>query len=230
MDEGEQVPAELQQQARAMGDPTRHQIFRHIAEADEPVTVAELTDLVGLNHNAVRQHLAVLKDAGLIVDEIEHRQRPGRPRLLYRVDPEAAGAWGTPGPYEYLAFLLSDALGAGISPREAGRRAGRREAASFDAETDGLDAIESEMTRRGFRPVRSTRGTKTNFVLERCPFEEVAAANPEAVCQLHLGLAEGFLEQAEGLDVIRLVAKNPHRARCRLAINSPHRSTAAASR
>jgi predicted ArsR family transcriptional regulator len=224
------VPVELQQQARAIGEPTRNRIFRHIAEADRPVTVAELTELVGLNHNAVRQHLAVLKDAGLVVEDIEHRNQPGRPRLLYRIDPEAAGAWGTHGPYEYLAFLLSEALGAGISPREAGRRAGRREAASVDADIDGLDAIESEMTQRGFRPIRTTRGTKTSFVLERCPFEDVAAANPEADCQLHLGLAEGFLEDADGLEVIRLTARNPHRAGCRLAINSPRRPAAAASR
>ncbi len=36
-----------------------HLKFRYIAELSEPVKVAELTNLVKLNHNAVRQHLAV---------------------------------------------------------------------------------------------------------------------------------------------------------------------------
>jgi DNA-binding transcriptional ArsR family regulator len=43
-----------QAEARALGDPTRYRIFRYIADARRPVGVAELTDLLGLNHNAVR--------------------------------------------------------------------------------------------------------------------------------------------------------------------------------
>ena len=54
--------------------------FRHIAEATRPIDVAELTALLGLNHNAVRQHLAVLEDAELAIEEIEQRRRPRRPR------------------------------------------------------------------------------------------------------------------------------------------------------
>lgn len=209
--------ADLQQEARALGDPTRHRIFRFVAEAAHPVGVAELTDYMGLNHNAVRQHLAVLKDAGLVLEGIEGRTRPGRPRLLYRLNPETAGAWGTSGPYEYLASLFGEALRDGMSPREAGRHAGRREAEHLDAVGDPVDVLEKDMTQRGFRPTRADRGANIDFVFGRCPFEDVAAANPEAVCQVHLGLAEGMAEGLDGLEVLRLVPKNPHRAGCRLA-------------
>ncbi|MHB1783921.1 MAG: ArsR/SmtB family transcription factor, partial [Acidimicrobiales bacterium] len=61
----------LQHEARALGDLTRHSLFRYIADAPDAVGVAELTDHVRLNHNAVRQHLAVLKDAGLVTEEVE---------------------------------------------------------------------------------------------------------------------------------------------------------------
>ena len=61
----------LQRQARSLGDPTRHRIFRHIAEARHPIDVTALTALLGLNHNAVRQHLAVLEDAELAIEKIE---------------------------------------------------------------------------------------------------------------------------------------------------------------
>ena len=54
----------LQEQARALGDPTRHGIFRYVADAQRPVDIAELTDYFGVNHNAIRQHLAKLVSAG----------------------------------------------------------------------------------------------------------------------------------------------------------------------
>ena len=60
----------------ALGDPTRHSIFRYVAAKRRPVDVAELTAHVGLHHNAVRQHLARLVDAGL-VEEPRPRRRVG---------------------------------------------------------------------------------------------------------------------------------------------------------
>jgi DNA-binding transcriptional ArsR family regulator len=51
---------DVQREARALGDPTRHRLFRYIVDAARPVGVGELTDYEQLNHNAVRQHLAVL--------------------------------------------------------------------------------------------------------------------------------------------------------------------------
>jgi DNA-binding transcriptional ArsR family regulator len=52
----------LQQQAKALSDPTRHGIFRYIVDAGDDVHVAELTEHFGFNHNAIRQHLAKLAD------------------------------------------------------------------------------------------------------------------------------------------------------------------------
>ena len=40
----------LQTQARALGDPTRHELFRYIVDAGRPVDVVELTD--GLQSDA----------------------------------------------------------------------------------------------------------------------------------------------------------------------------------
>jgi DNA-binding transcriptional ArsR family regulator len=57
------MTANLQAQARALGDPTRYEVFRYIADASRPVDVAELTAHFGFNHNAIRQHLAKLVDA-----------------------------------------------------------------------------------------------------------------------------------------------------------------------
>lgn len=212
------APAEVQVEARALGDPTRYSIFRYIVDAGRPVGVAELTEFVQLNHNAVRQHLTLLKDAGLVAEEVEDRARPGRPRLLYTLDPAAAGSWGTSGPYAWLAGVLTGAVRLGLDSRQAGWQEGHRRAVEVVGEVDSADQLEEEMVKRGFRPARSERGRRIDFVLERCPFEEVASEDPATICQLHLGLAEGLAEGLGGLGVDRLVSKNPRRAGCRLVV------------
>lgn len=212
------VDDELQLEARALGDPTRHRLFRYVADAERPVGVAELTDYVQLNHNAVRQHLAVLKEARLVTEEVEDRSRPGRPRLLYRLHPEAAGRWGTTSAYAWLAGLLSDAIRRQQDPRQVGRQDGHRRAAELSGTGEPVDLLEQEMARRGFRPKSAERGRKVEFVLGRCPFADVAEADPDIVCQLHLGLAEGLAEGLGGLEVERFVAKDPRRACCRITV------------
>jgi predicted ArsR family transcriptional regulator len=92
------------------------------------------------------------------------------------------------------------------------RQDGHRRAAEFSGPGDPADLLEEEMARRGFRPARTGYGRRISFVLGRCPFADVAVTEPETVCQLHLGLAEGL----GGLEAERLVAKDARRAGCRL--------------
>ena len=78
--------SDLQLQARALGDPTRHELFRYIADAGRPVDVAELTKHLGLHHNAIRQHLAKLVEAALVTESTAPTVGRGRPRLCYTLD------------------------------------------------------------------------------------------------------------------------------------------------
>lgn len=209
--------AEVQREARALGDPTRYRLFCYLAEVPHPVGVAELTGYVRLHHNAVRQHLAVLKDAGLVCEEAEGRSRPGRPRLLYHLHPEVAGRWGIPGGYAWLASVLAGAVRRGQDARRAGREEGRR-AAELAGPGDPADLLQQEMTRRGFRPARAGAGQQISLMLGHCPFAEVAATDPETVCGLHLGLAEGLAGGLGGLAVERLTARDSRLAGCRLTL------------
>jgi predicted ArsR family transcriptional regulator len=159
-------------------------------DAARPVGVGELTDYEQLNHNAVRQHLAVLKDAGLVTEEVEDRDRAGRPRLLYRLHPEVAGSWGTPGAYVWLATLLSDAIRGKQDPRQVGRQDGHRRAAEIAGTRDRVDLLEAKMTVAAFVRLGYNVVVGVDFVLGRCPFAEVAASDPGTVCQLHLGMAD----------------------------------------
>lgn len=216
---------ELQRQARALGDPTRHLIFRYVADSPTAVGVAEITDYIGFNHNAIRQHLAVLCEAGLVIEEVEDRGRPGRPRLLYRLAPEAAGGFGVPGPYEGLTLMLLEMLRTGASAVDVGHAAGRRLAEDMEPGADPVGALEEAMGRAGFRPLRKDRGKSAELVMGRCPFATAAAAHQDTVCDLHLGLASGLADGLGDAEVTELVAKDPRRAGCQLRIQRPPESS-----
>lgn len=219
------VDAELVLQGRALGDPTRHHIFRYIADAGRPVGVAELTADVKLNHNAVRQHLAVLRDAGLVLEEVEERDRPGRPRLMYRIAPEVEGSWGTSGPLEFLAQALAEVISTNSSPYEVGRRLGRERAGQLAPELEVVEPaqlLEDEMSRRGFRatakPGTAKPGTaKVELALHRCPFAAVADSSPEVVCELHRGLTDGLCEGLGDLEMTAFTPRRNKRQVCRVA-------------
>jgi DNA-binding transcriptional ArsR family regulator len=64
----------------ALGDPTRRAIFERLA--DQPRAVGELASELPVSRPAVSQHLKVLKDAGLVIDQ------PIGTRRIYRLDPK----------------------------------------------------------------------------------------------------------------------------------------------
>jgi predicted ArsR family transcriptional regulator len=209
----------VQRQARALGDPTRYDIFRFVADAQGPVRVATLAAYLGFNHNAVRQHLAKLTQAGLLTEERASPTTTGRPPLEYRVAPSAMGSWGAPGPYEFLALMLLDIADGSRSPIEAGADAGQTLGEARAAGADPVDTLEAEMARRGFEPRREDAGPVIELVLERCPFLAAASAHPDVVCQIHRGLAAGILDgMGAGLHVSDLVVHPPAEAGCRLRL------------
>ena len=65
----------------ALGDLTRLAIVERLVE--RPCAVVDLARELPVTRPAVSQHLRILKDAGLVIDE-----RAGN-RRIYRVDPEA---------------------------------------------------------------------------------------------------------------------------------------------
>ncbi len=68
----------------ALGDTTRRAIFELLA--DGPHAVGDIARQLPVSRPAVSQHLKVLKEAGLVVD-----QQVGT-RRLYRLNPEGVGS------------------------------------------------------------------------------------------------------------------------------------------
>lgn len=206
----------MQLQARALGDPTRHGIFQYVANAEGPVGVAELTAHFGLNHNAIRQHLAKLVEARLVDERTAPPSGRGRPRLQYVVDPSAESRWGVQGPYERLSLWLAEMVRTGDTAVEVGRRVGRRRRLGSTPSGDPVAELMHQMAAHGFDPVVRQQGSKVDITLRTCPFATTALADPDTVCDLHLGIARGIADNLDGLVVDELVIKDPRRARCRL--------------
>ena len=208
----------LQQQARALGDPTRHAIFRHLADAGRPMGIAELNDRFPLNHNAIRQHLAKLEAAGLVVEGKAPASGRGRPRLVYEANPAVDARWGATGPYERLSRLLVEIIRSGRSAEEVGRGA----ADQFRVPSPSGDVVadmHAAMARQGFEPEVRPRRNGAEIVLHECPFATAALADRSTVCALHLGIAQGLTE-ATPAAVTELVAYDPRKADCRLRIRA----------
>ena len=159
----------LQEQARALGDPTRHAIFRHVVESGRPVGIAELNEHFAFNHNAIHQHLAKLVAAGLVIEAKAATGGRGRPRLVYEVNPAVEGSWGTTGPYERLSRLLIEIIRSGLEADEVGRRAAdqfRVPVPSGDIVAD----VRAAMARQGFEPEVIETRADADVVLQSCPF------------------------------------------------------------
>ncbi|GAB2964746.1 metalloregulator ArsR/SmtB family transcription factor [Amycolatopsis acidiphila] len=68
---------------RALGDPVRWVVLRHLAAAPGEVGASELADVVTVGQPTLSYHLAVLREAGLIERRKEGRQH------FHRIRPEA---------------------------------------------------------------------------------------------------------------------------------------------
>jgi DNA-binding transcriptional ArsR family regulator len=66
-------------QLAALADPTRLAVFERLAK--RPAAVQEIADHFPVSRPAISQHLRVLKDAGLVLDEAVGNRR------IYRVNP-----------------------------------------------------------------------------------------------------------------------------------------------
>lgn len=184
---------------RVLADVSRVAVLDALRRADRPLAVSEIAARVGLHPNTVRGHLALLVEHGHVTARPEERARPGRPRLLYTAarrheEGERTGH-----------RLLAEALIAYLDRQEEHRRAtavavgtayGER-AVGTDGGRGAVDAatatrrIVALLAEAGFGPRVSADGSRID--LHQCPFRELADADPEVACGVHLGIVRGAL-------------------------------------
>jgi predicted ArsR family transcriptional regulator len=162
----------------------------------------ELGRRVGLHPNTVRFHVEQLADAGLVRAVAGPATGRGRPRVLYEAveDAEPGSADG----YRLLAQMLAGYLASADDPRHVAEEVGRAWGGYLTerpAPFTGLTAEEATervvrlFSELGFMPENEAEGGHRRILLHRCPFREVARANPEVVCSIHLGMLRGALAE-----------------------------------
>jgi predicted ArsR family transcriptional regulator len=222
---------------KALGDNTRYAIYLEIARSPVPLTTTMVSEALDLHPNTVRPHLERMRDVGLLQVETESRGVVGRPQHRYSIAQDAPSLGLEPPAMPLMArMLVGVAAAAGARREEAveiGRQQGRAAAAAIEAaavvaELDDDDdraavciaALVDELSRVGFDPaVADDEEGGVVVAFTRCPFAELAASNPELVCNLHRGIVEGFVE-AVGGTVVSQFGTLVDRAPCQVALTS----------
>ena len=209
---------------KALGDNTRYAIYLELARSPVPLATAEVAESRGLHVNTVRPHLERMREVGLLAVSTDHRGGPGRPQHRYSIAPDAPSLGLEPPTFPLLArMLLGAAARAGAEPDDAvaaGREQGVAEAVGVPDGTPCADALVELLARLGFDPARVDDAEDATTVgFARCPFQDLAEANPDLVCALHRGIVEGFVDAVGGARVAgfgTLVDRHP----CRVSLAS----------
>lgn len=193
----------------------RADVLEVLRSAREPLRVQEVARRTGVHANTARFHLDALVEAGLATREAQARATPGRPSFAYRAARHAPAAGHRQ--YRLLAEMLSSLIEGllpdpGQAAAEAGREWGRyltERPAPYQRITaaKAISRLLAVLAEIGFAPEAGPAGgpqfapesgaasAQREVWLRRCPFREVAEHRRDVVCQLHLGLMQGVLEQ-----------------------------------
>ena len=160
----------------------------HLVQTRPDRTIGELCEATGLHANTVREHLQRLMEGGYVIQSTERRTTRGRPRTLY------SAATGMP---EASSPVAREKVA------EAARRGDmlRRMLAEDDSElgreaTYQLDALIEHLEESGFEPIIDENSLTVE--LTPCPHAASAPEHRPMLCQVHLGLMQGVLNQASG--------------------------------
>jgi len=189
---------------RALSAASRVRMLDVVRRAEGGVTAAQVVEATGLHPSTVRAHLDQLTKSGLLARQRRSDGSPGRPAWRYQaVEHPVENDPGAVRPYRELAAALIGHLARDAEdPPAAGVRAGRdwgrslvaplRETSVRTAPVDGLVQVLDSL---GFTPQIVDRpGPGAAVVhLRSCPFLDLALANPDVVCGVHLGVIGGAL-------------------------------------
>jgi predicted ArsR family transcriptional regulator len=193
--------------ARALGEETRFGIYRRLCTSEEPVSVSTLAETFSLHPNAIRQHLARLEQAGLVVSWAERNGRTaGRPRRLYEPSPEPVEFAHPPRSMRPLLTVLAGAIDSLPSDPdtlvEFGRDWGRSWAAQRKRDNGApprsrrgrAALLAQELRDWGWHPARTEESGKVRLTTGRCLFRDLIPESNGRCCALEEGLLSGLVE------------------------------------
>lgn len=182
-------------------------MLRLVQAAEEPLSIAQIADELGVHPNTVRFHLDTLVEEGRVEHTQSDHKGRGRPALMFRAIRQMDR--GGTRRFRMLAEILAIGLATDPDPSgkalAAGREWGRRlrplhdPAGPVDAEESTGHLVEM-LDELGFQPEQiqpDGDGHEKQLGLRHCPFLELAENAAEVICPVHLGLMQGALEAWE---------------------------------
>lgn len=183
--------------------PEREAVLLAVRDSPKPVTIAALASITGRHENTVRGHL----DA-LVRDRLLRRRRGephgrGRPAWRYEVrdvDPAMAE-------YVGLASALASAINRTSSDpaadaikagEEWGHQLARERGAGPSAPVVARSRAVAVLKELGFSP-EPVAAAPAQVRLTRCPLLDAARRHPKVICNVHVGIVRGVLEE-QGCD------------------------------
>lgn len=182
-------------------DARRERITAAITASPEPVTVEDLSALLGLKSSTVRADIEVLRALGSVTRTSLPREGPGRPRWGYIVAVPVAN------PYEVLARALATQVSGPDSVRPPEQLADQwlsRIPKHEPAETpdEAVAHAATSLQSLGFEVQVNPLGTE--ITMTGCPYASLVPDFP-MICDIHGALLRGVLtESNQGVDVERL--------------------------
>lgn len=174
------------------------------------MTAAQLAELLGLHLTTVRFHADRLEAAGLVCSHFTTAFGVGRPRKVYAVTARAE-ATDQVGYLLRLLELMIESFSSGASPDQAGEQwaahhlpfSPAEPAKSPGAWLSKVGPVVDVLQDWGYAPELTTAdgGRTCRISLTRCPYLELARANPDVVCGIHRGVLVGALRQLGEVDV-----------------------------
>ena len=184
--------------------PTRAEVFGYLQGLAAAAPLGAIAEAVGIHENTARFHLEALTASGLVERHIEHREVPGRPKVLFR-----AARISNDASFESLAQVMVRHFAGGLADRSeravvAGVAWGeqvRSELVEADPTREPLDRLVDGMAWLGYEP-ELVDGPEPVLNLRPCPYASIANDDPDVVCQLHLGLMRGILGTDQPWEVV----------------------------
>lgn len=210
---------------RVLAGPSRAEILGLLRSADHPLTVHELAERTELHENTVRRHLDILAGNGYAERTTVPRETPGRPQFAYSatpmpdVIPEPDTGSIT---LRLLARVLADQLAdtspdAGLDAQDAAqdwvvRHLPDTRGRKVESEAEALEAIADLLRGRGYDPEIDLQ--ESQVVLHGCPYADLAQAQQQVICGIHLGLMLGTLSSLQAPFGARLASIDPITPHC----------------
>lgn len=179
--------------------PQRAAVLERLQHTSTTPTSTELAESMNLHPNTAREHLDELVALGFAERFRSSPQGRGRPSLRYQAVDGQVEPTTRVRDYVGLAGALAGHIQrTSKNPAKEAIEAGQQWALTEATGGGPVDeAIFERLDKLGFSPSVEESGPSITINLTRCPLLDAAKQNPDVVCNVHLGLLQGTVEQLD---------------------------------